>query len=344
MATTFVGAANTTTDNSATVPTGVQDGDICLVFCYRQDTGGSTGTGFAQVFTRDLTSSSITVLVKEAAGEGTSWTTTDTNATVSIAFRNARIPATWNQVSAASGDTGTLTGVTAGSTLLDVFSSWNTTGAASTHNTPTNYTAPADGSVTEEHGAGNMRASTFYRLDAPAGDHSVSNTNTSTVNGSGLIELPAVTDATGTLDATAPAASSSMSGAVIVAGDLASTAPAATSSASGEVTVAGDLSPTAPAATAAFEGEIPTAGTLDTTAPAANASMSGTAQTIAATGSLSATAPAASSSFEGTKIVPSPRTIVVPAEDRTFAVPAETRRVVVPAENRVYVVPKDRHA
>ena len=190
MAISFVASAATTSNNTATVPTGTQDGDVCLIFCYRQATGGSTATGFSQIFTRDLSSSSITVLVKQASGEGSSWTLSNTNAAVAFTFRGAGIPASWNQVNAASGSTGTLSGVASTSALMDVFYTWNTTGAVPAHSTPTNYTAPTGNTTTESFGAGNMRASAWYRLSPPAGNNSVTNSTTSTVNGCGLIEIP----------------------------------------------------------------------------------------------------------------------------------------------------------
>lgn len=190
MAITLVAAAATVTNGSATVPTGVQDNDVCLVACYKQSTGASSATGFTQVFTRDLSSSNLTVLAKAASGEGASWTITGSTAAVSIAFRGAKVPTSWNAVSAAAAGTGTLTNGFATSALLDVFSTWATTGTPSAHTTPTNYTAPANNTLAETHAAGNMKLSVFYRLLSPAGANSVTNAPTSTVNGSGLIEIP----------------------------------------------------------------------------------------------------------------------------------------------------------
>lgn len=182
---------NTSLTATVTKPTNTADGDLCLIGCYRQATGGSTLAGWTQIFMQNGTSSSLTLLGKIASGEGASWTVTSADCTIANTLRGAGLPT--NKVSAGAAATGTLNTLTANSWLVDCFACWNTTGAAAGHSTPAGYTN--NGNVTEVHGAGNMRMSMFIKQTTTAvGSYSVTNTTASTVNISGLaeIQLPAV--------------------------------------------------------------------------------------------------------------------------------------------------------
>jgi hypothetical protein len=234
-------------------------------------------------------------------------------------------PATKDQTTTANNTTMSLTVVTTNAALVFAAAGNSTTATSSPPTVPGTFTEDGD------TGAGGRAFTVCHLLNVASGaTGSVANTWTVSLKScGGLLALrPAITVVTGTLSASLPVVTSSVSGADGQTGTLSSHVPVVTGSISGTVGVPGTLfaalpvvtssvsgtaagpvftgtaSAALPVATSAISGSVGVPGTLSASTPVVTASISGVASGPNVTGTLSASIPVVTGSSSGTAAGP----------------------------------------